>query len=185
MKRTLLSALLLLAAIGAHANLITNGDFESGATGWTGVTGYNFIAGGGNPGSALVLNDYPGPVPSASQVISGLVLGVTYDITLDAKTYYNCCNSSTTPGAGVAIDGHQFDFLVVNSQRWMEYSFSFTYAGINSTLVLSSQRNGTDSDAEFDNVTLSPANTVPEPASLALMGLGLAVLSFTRKRKTD
>ena len=58
----------------------------------------------------------------------------------------------------MVIDGHQFDFLVTNGQPWTSYSFSFVYAGIGSTLALSSQRNGTDSDAEFDNVSIVEAN---------------------------
>ena len=144
----------------------------------------NFIASNGNPGSALVLNDAPGPVPSASQNISGLTIGTNYQIDLDALTFYNCCNSATVPGAGVSIDGHQFDFLVVNNQPYTHYTFNFTYSGVNSLLVLSSQRNGTDSDAEFDNVSITavPNGNVPEPGTLTLVSLALGLVAMRSRR---
>ena len=36
----------------------------------------------------------------------------------------------------------------------------------------------------FDNITFTAANTVPEPTSLALVGLSLAALALARKRKS-
>jgi hypothetical protein len=186
-KITLLSIAFsaLFISLGAQATLITNGDFENGYTGWTGVTGSNFIySGGGNPGSSLVLNDGPGPVPTANQFVSGLVLGTTYEISFDAKTFYNCCNNVTILGAGVAIDGNQFEFLVTNGQSWTDYSFSFVYGGGDANLSLSSQRNGTDSDAEFDNVSLTAATAIPEPSIIAVFALGLVGISFARRRQS-
>jgi hypothetical protein len=186
-KITLLSiaSSALFITLGAQATLITNGDFENGDTGWTGVTGGNFIhSGGGNPGKSLVLNDGPGPVPTAYQFVSGLVSGTTYDINFDAKTFYNCCNDAAILGAGVAIDGNQFEFLVTNGQSWTDYSFTFVYGGGDANLFLSSQRNGTDSDAEFDNVSLTAATVIPEPSIIALFALGIVCIGFARRRQS-
>ena len=147
---------LLLSAGSAFGGLVTNGTFDNNCADWNYAGFGNFCdTTGGNPTPALVLNDAPGPVPLGSQSIAGLVVGDSYEITLDAKTYFNCCNNPVIPGAGVAIDGHQFDFLVTNNQPWITYTFDFTYDGGSDNLVLSSQRNGTDSDAEFDNVDIN------------------------------
>ena len=137
----------------------------------------------GNPDFALILNNGPGPVPQASHTITGLQLGAVYEITWDAKSHYNCCNSTTPAGAGVAIDGNQFDFLILNNQPWTTYTQTFTYGGGSNTLVLSSQRNGTDSDAQFDNVDIALLSSpVPEPGSLALFGGGIAVVLCLRRK---
>lgn len=184
--RAFVCALILAGVTPAFADLVFNGTFDSGCTGWSYGGFVNFCdISGGNPGSALVLNDYPGPVPLATQTISGLVVGTTYQIDLDAKTYFNCCNSNTTPGAGVGIDGQQFDFLVVNNQPWTHYFFTFTYGGGSNLLTLSSQRNGTDSDAEFDNVSINAASpsVAPEPGTFALAAVGAAVVGLASRRR--
>ena len=150
----------------AFAGLVTYGTFDSNCAGWS-FGGFNNFCdiSGGAPLPSLVLNDVPGPVPQATQTIAGLVNGTQYQITLDAKTFFNCCNNVLTPGAGVAIDGNQFDFLIVNNQPWTNYTFNFTYNGGSNVLVLSSQRNGTDADAAFDNVDINEvASTSPNQA---------------------
>jgi hypothetical protein len=179
------SVLLLTLAISPvfAANLVVNGTFDSNCANWSFGGFTNFCdTTTGNPGSALVVNDAPGVVPFATQVISGLTTGLAYTISLDAKTWFNCCNSPTVPGAGVNIDGHQFNFLVVNNQPWTHYSFVFTYDGGANTLKLSSQLNGTDSDAEFDNVAITAGvAAVPEPGTV-LLCCG-ALLAFLRRRR--
>jgi hypothetical protein len=178
-------AILLLCVSPVFAGMVTNGTFDSGCIGWalSQTDGFTCSATEGNPGFALILNNAPGPVPQASQTISGLQVGAVYQITLDGKSHYNCCNSATAPGSGVAIDGNQFDFLIVNSQPWTTYSFQFTYTGVSDVLVISSQRNGTDADGEFDNVDINQVGTAaPEPGSLLSLGGGLAALLGLRRK---
>lgn len=179
----------LMLTGSASASLVSNGIFDAGTSGWTlsQTVGFTWSATEGNPGGALILNNGPGPVPQASQNIAGLVTGTKYQISLDAKTHYNCCNSSTTPGAGVSIDGDQFDFLITNGQPWTNYTFDFTYDGGANTLTLSSQRNGTDSDGEFDNVSIvalsTPNNSVPLPPTIALVAIGLVGLGIQKRKQ--
>lgn len=179
----------LMLAGSASANLVSNGTFDTGTAGWTlsQTDGFTWSPTEGNPGGALILNNGPGLVPQASQDITGLSIGTEYQISLDGKTHYNCCNSSTTPGAGVSIDGNQFDFLINNGQPWTPYTFNFTYDGGANTLTLSSQRNGTDSDGEFDNVSMvalsAPTSTVPLPPTIALVAIGLAALGIQKRKQ--
>jgi hypothetical protein len=184
--RILLIGFLAAAASSAFGStLVFNGTFDSNCAGWTiaNSDGNTCSSTEGNPGFALILNNGPGVVVTASQTISGLVTGDDYEIVLDAKTHFNCCNSPVTPGAGVGIDGQQFDFLITDNQPWTTYTFDFTYGGGSNTMVLSAQRNGTDSDGEFDNVAINQLTSgAPEPASVVLIGAGIAALA-SRFRK--
>jgi hypothetical protein len=171
----------------ASTDLVTNGTFDNGVSGWTlaQADGYYWTGSGGNPGGALILNNSPGPVPQAAQDIAGLIVGATYEITLDARTNYNCCNSTTVPGAGVGVDGKQFDFFVYNNQAWTHQTFDFTYGGASSILVLSAQRNGTDSDGMFDNVSLKLVSNVPESGTYAMLLVGLGALGALRRLRVE
>lgn len=174
---------LLYANLASAAQLVTNGTFDTGTAGWTisQDDGFTWSSNEGNSGGALILNNGPGPVPQALQMISGLVVGANYEITLDARTHYNCCNSAVTPGAGVSIDGHQFDFTIQNQQPWTQYKFDFQYTGFSNNLILSAQRNGTDSDGMFDNVSITAS--VPEPETYAMLLAGLGLLGGIANRR--
>jgi hypothetical protein len=84
----------------------------------------------------------------------------------------------------VSIDGHEFDFLIVDLQPWTHYSFTFNYDGGANTLALLAQINSTDSDGEFDNVSITQiAGTTPEPGSVMLALFGLTVIARVKRKK--
>jgi len=65
--------------------------------------------------------------------------------------------------------------------NWIQYNFVVTAESSRSTIVLAGRSDF--SRVSFDDVTLTPASAAPEPGTLALLGLGLAGLAATRRRK--
>ena len=48
-------------------------------------------------------------------------------LTWDMESYYGCCGSATTPGAGAGIDGNSYLFAIGSNVSWPSYSETFTY----------------------------------------------------------
>jgi hypothetical protein len=180
-----LLTLLLLCLIGSPllGGIITNGTFDSNTAGWvfTASDGNYWWSNGGNPGGFAVLNNGPGPVPTMTQTVS-LIIGHTYQLTWDMISAYQYYGSDQVPGAGASIDGHLWEYPVWIHQ-WLPHSVTFVASNASADLSFSAQRNGTDSDAGIDNVTLtdlSEGATIPEPATLSLLGAGLAAFLIKR-----
>lgn len=160
-----LSALALLAiSATASANLVTNGDFSAGGTGWTltGNTGYNSFPGTWHNGAV-------GSNAFLSQTIA-TVSGQTYEVNFDTQV-----NSGFT--MAFTLDNFANVFTATSSGH---YDF-FAVAGSNNATLTFITRND-PSFNDLDNVVVT--GTVPEPGSLALLGLGIAGLGIVRRKKS-
>lgn len=186
-----------LLAASAHANLVTNGDFEAGTlSGWTvtpsGTTSLNAINNGLEHSGAwyarfgsLGPNDpNPAPADSMSQTLT-TVAGASYTVS------YWLLNS-----AGPANE-FQFNWDGGLAEQDLVDSPSFPYTQFTSVLVASGASTTISFTAfqnpgfyRLDDVSVeflsgpAPAGTdVPEPASLALVGLAGALAFASRRRK--
>jgi hypothetical protein len=210
--KLILTAIALIAANGANANIITNGNFEAGSlTGWTalnnvqvihddGVAPNNFYQGAGNSqnGDWAALFNIGASTPNgilsqsfATAVNKKYHVVFEFGVTKPGNTKgeQNLMASVLGTGANTIFTG---TFNDTNPNTILkEFSFDFVATSINSTLKFSDLvGNGTDVFAGLlDNVTVEEvaegaATNVPEPASLALFGLGLAGLAALRRKRS-
>ena len=179
-----LSCLPLVAI--AQGNLVVNGTFESGSTGWTLINGA-IVAGAGDPGIAGFLvssNSSPANEPTASQAIGGLFAGTSYLISGNYEAGKDRGGASPTNASfGVAIDGtFLFEAVSQGNGDWQSFSFYYTAASSSVLLSLSSQINGTGVEYAIDNISMQ---AVPEPNSLYLIGIGgiMSAMFFKNRKK--
>lgn len=210
MKIATIAAVVALFAAGTASagpvNLITNGNFETVADGYTFNSGFKVI---NNASSALtgwtvgassvdlIRNAYnaidgysidmlgtPGP-GFLSQSFS-VVAGQRYNLSFDMAR-----NSSGPAGQGVAVSfggvAGNFYSTAAASNTLSSNTLSFTAAstGLATLSFASAAKAGTPFDnfsgAVIDNVSVMAA--VPEPETYAMLLAGLGLMGFLRRRK--
>ena len=180
-------AALALLANGAHAatNLIVNGSFETGDfTGYdvvnlnaTSVVGSGFDGYGAEDGSYFAALGNVGTDGVISQTFADTA-GTPYSL-----TFYLSGNGSGYSDFNTSIDGVVVQSITdpVPSQPYTKYTFHFT--GTGSDTVSFGETNDPDYDA-LDNIAVtSGVAAVPEPASWALMVLGVGGVGFGMRRR--
>lgn len=163
------------------AEMVNNGGFETGdLSGWT-MTGRTDHVGvdtnfhGGRYGLNL---SAIGADTFLSQLLN-TVAGVHYQL-----SYWMSNDSTSTPNDfSVAIGGNTlFSAISLAAQTFTRYSFDFIGTG-HDVLQFAVRHDPSYFHLDDVSVTASGAD-IPEPGSLALLGIGLTALGLRRHRKS-
>jgi hypothetical protein len=179
-----LAALTLSVSMAARANLVTNGDFETGDfSGWTtsidpvfdGVDSSapqagTFAAFFGNP-------DGPSTISQTVATVAGTTYSVEFWLMAEADP-----NGTSAPNSfSFQWDGWTMAPALVNtgSFGYTEFQYFITASSPSSSLAFSFSN--TPAFWDFDSVVV--AEVVPEPASLALVLSALGGLVAAKRRR--
>ena len=170
-------ATLPVQASAAGINLVQNGGFETGDLGnWTeaGNTGFSGVFCGGAPEG--ICEAFFGPIGSPG--------GIAQNIATTAGGQYSISfvfnSDGGTPGAFEADFGGQTLLSLTNPAAAGDQTFTFTTFATSANTLLQFEF---QDDSGFMFLDAVQVAAVPEPASFALVGVGLLGLAIGRKRK--
>ena len=171
-------------AVPAHANLVTNGGFETGNfNGWTQTgnttsTGVALTFGVFTPSQGSFFAAF-GPVGSPGGISQTLATtaGGAYTLSFDLANP----QGGTPSSYSVSVDGNVLDSLT-NPATFGYSTRSFSFIATSAATVLAFNFRHDPVYFTLDNVIVDAAE-VPEPAMLGLFGLGAIGLGLSRRRK--
>jgi hypothetical protein len=102
---------------------------------------------------------------------------VMYDVIPSGTAYNNmwCCNMQNGVKPGQSVSGFKVSFNTVAAPTAVQF-FAYAYGGTMGNPVFEGN--------SLSLTAVDEPSDVPEPASLALFGLGAGLLGFTSRRKT-
>ena len=206
---TIIGSFAFAFAISAQANLITNGDFESGASGFT--SGYVLSPGNITPAGTYDVVTNPALVhPNATSygdhtsgsgnmlavngasipgvIVWGETVVVDPSTNYDFAAYLSSWTSISPADLLFSVNGLSIGSLAATSTTGVWNLFFTTWNSGTSTSaniqIVNANTASSGNDFALDDIYFgNPIFSVPEPATFALMSLGLAGMCFGKRLK--
>lgn len=207
LPRAVAGIALAALSLGAQANLIVNGDFQTDLSGWTTFTTAGgtigtpavtaFDTSGAGSSSAATFNvgrlSNVGPQEGGGLFQSFLFGGGVVNIAADIAVLDNRVGSNAAGGLfsllldGLVVDSFDFGSVDLDVAERSTLDYAGLLSAGNHELRFEITRGFISSDQTpfqyLDNVVVTGSNQVPEPGTLALVGLALAGAAWARKAK--
>jgi hypothetical protein len=203
-QMTLALAIAAAATVGTSAsaavdatgstNLVTNGAFENGLTGWTKI-GYPSVETFDGSSSVVFLGNPNEGGAGISQLVGTIQAGIyTFTFKTEVGNGYPTSGfvGSSAYGADAIIQGGSYEYMdlhrsaFVDSPDYGPLNVSFVQnIGANSALIGKSLFVGFTgySGDHIDNVALTFTSAVPEPESSAMLLAGLGLVGAVSRRR--
>ncbi|BDI33603.1 hypothetical protein CCAX7_56540 [Capsulimonas corticalis] len=172
--------------LAAHANLVRNGGFETGNfTNWTILGDPRFIGvDGGSDARSGAYGAYFGALGSDTTITQLIPTtpGKEYSFQFDLKNDGGVHNDFSVFFGGRAL----IKMVDANGFSFTHYYFNETASDPFTAIQFSGRQD--PAYYELDNVSVTPASTVPEPNSLAALGVGavcIGAAALRRKRRSN
>jgi hypothetical protein len=179
-KPTLFVSLLVVGA-SAHANLIVNGDFEAdaytpgGYNVLSSLTGWNILGTGNVAGIGVGYLSATSQEIDLSGISDGYGSGIEQTIATSNSQVYTLSLDVRIP-IGNSVELRRNGVTFATGVLGGTHSYEFTGSGLDTITLVTESGNTT----HVDNVAVE---AVPEPASMAVLGLGLAAAARRRRSK--
>jgi hypothetical protein len=204
-------AVLSLVATPVPANLVVNGDFSSGNSGFT--SSYTYSPANCFPPAIFDINTNPNSchsswasfgdhttgsgnmmVVNGSEIPNVPVWSQTVDVDENTQYYFSVWIASVYPISpaelNFSINGMALGSTFIASTtvgEWQQF-FAPWFSGSSTTAALDLVNQNTafsGNDFALDDIVLDTTRPLPEPGSLLLVGIGLSVLAMTRRRNVQ